>query len=245
MYTDVNANGELDEEDIFLSAMDEVETGIYELKGLTGQSYLLFESKAPEGFELDETVYSFVIDEHGETVVIENEAGVGFMNKVQKGSLVIEKTSEDQVLEGFEFLVEGTDFLGNAYQEIFKTDAEGRIEIALRPGQYTVSEKESEETVRYVLPDAQTVEIKAGEESSLKFENLLKTGSIRFMKIDQVTGEPLAGVLFRIYDADENVIAEGKTGRDGIAQFDGVKIWSPFLAGGRVDSRIPGRNFAA
>lgn len=59
--------------------MDEVETGIYELKGLTGQSYLLFESKAPEGFELDETVYSFVIDEHGETVVIENEAGVGFI----------------------------------------------------------------------------------------------------------------------------------------------------------------------
>lgn len=224
VYTDVNGNGELDEEDIFLSVMDEVEAGIYELKGLIGQSYLLFESKAPEGFELDETVYSFVIDEHGETVVIENEAGIGFMNKAQKGSLVIEKTSEDQVLEGFEFLVEGTDFLGNAYQEIFKTDAEGRIEIALRPGQYTVSEKGSEETVRYVLPDAQTVEIKAGEESSLKFENLLKTGSIRFMKIDQVTGEPLAGVLFRIYDADENVIAEGKTGRDGIVQFDGLKF---------------------
>ena len=59
-----------------------------------------------------------------------------YKRQAQKGSLVIEKTSEDQVLEGFEFLVEGTDFLGNAYQEIFKTDAEGRIEIALRPGQY-------------------------------------------------------------------------------------------------------------
>lgn len=228
VYIDVNDNGELDDEDVFFTTLEETDLGIYELRNVIGQSYLVFESKAPEGFELDDNVYSVKITEHGQTVMIENEAGVGFKNKAQRGKLVIEKSSEDGVLEGFEFVISGVDFLGNEYEETFVTNSEGKIEVDLRPGEYVVSEKDNPDNIRYVLPDDQTVEIIANEETAVAFENIIKKGSIEFKKVDKATGEPLAGVLFRIYDADENVIAEGRTGSDGIVRFDELKFGSYF-----------------
>lgn len=233
VYIDVNENGEWDEEDEFVAALEETEVGIYELKNLIGgQQYLIFEKTAPEGFELDENVYTFTITENGQTVLIENEAGVGFKNKAQRGSLVIEKSSEDGVLEGFEFVISGEDWLGNPYEETFVTDTEGRIEVELRPGDYTVSEKGSDETVRYVLPEDQTVTITANEESGLKFQNDLKRGSIELRKVDSVTGEPLAGVTFRIYNEKEELVAEAKTDGSGIVRFDdlvyGKYFWQEY-----------------
>ena len=134
IHEDANGNGEFDEEDVFVNALEKTEPGIYELKDLIYGKYLFFESVAPEGFEKDENIYFFEIKTIGEIVVIENEAGIGFLNKAQRGSLVIEKSSEDGILEGFEFVVEGVDFLGNEYSETFVTDAEGKISVSIRPG---------------------------------------------------------------------------------------------------------------
>ena len=222
IHEDTNGNGEFDEEDVFVNALEETEPGIYELKDLIYGNYLIFEAVAPEGFEKDENVYFFEIRNNGETVVIENEAGVGFLNKAQRGDLVIGKNSEDAVLEGFEFVVEGVDFHGNEYSETFVTDAEGKISISIRPGTYEVYEKDDPDHVRYVLPDGKTVEIKANEETVLEFLNILKKGSVEFRKVDKVTQKPLAGVSFALYDANKNLIAEGKTGSDGILRFDGI-----------------------
>ena len=91
-----------------------------------------------------------------------------------------------------------------------------------------VSEKDDPDNVRYVLPDDQTVEITANEETTVAFENILKKGSIEFTKVDKATGKPLAGVLFRILDADKNVVAEGRTGSDGIVRFDDLCYGSYF-----------------
>ena len=222
IYSDVNGDGKLDEGDTFVGTLAETEIGIYELKDLYYGKYLCFESVAPVGFELDTNVYAFEIKNHGETVMVENEAGVGFLNKAQLGSLVISKTSEDGVLEGFEFVVEGVDFLGNEYSENFVTDAEGKITVNIRPGKYEVYEKDSENNVRYVLPEGQTVEIKACEESQMDFVNELKKGSIEFLKLDKATGKPLKGVSFAIYNSNKELLAEGKTDSDGILRFDDI-----------------------
>lgn len=228
VYEDANGNGKFDEEDVFVNALEETETGIYELNDLICGNYLIVESAAPEGFEKDENVYFFEIRTNGETVIVENEAGVGFLNKAQLGNLVISKSSEDGILEGFEFVVEGVDFLGNKYSETFETDAEGKISVSIRPGAYEVFEKDAPDNVRYVMPDGQTVEITANEESALVFANVLKKGSIEFRKVDKSTGKPLAGVSFAIYKADENMIAEGKTDSNGILRFDGI-IYGNYL----------------
>lgn len=222
IYFDINGNAELDDADTFVGLLDETDIGIYEMKDLLYGKYLAFESVAPEGFELDTNIYAFEIKTNGETVMIENEAGVGFLNKAQRGILVINKTSEDGTLEGFEFVVEGKDFLGNEYSETFVTDSEGKIEIKIRPGSYEVYEKENKENIRYVLPDGQTVEIKSSEESKLEFVNALKKGSLEILKLDKSTGKPLKGVVFAIYDSEKNLIAEGKTDSEGILRFEDI-----------------------
>ena len=228
VYLDVNGDGKLDDGDIFVADLAETEKGLYELKDLPYGKYLLLETVAPEGFEKDENAYPFEIRENGETVAVENETGIGFFNRAQRGNLIIEKSSEDGVVEGFEFVVEGTDFLGNAFSETYVTDADGKINVSLRPGNYTVYEKESDGNIRYVLPDSQTVEIKAGEDSTLAFVNNLKKGSVEFRKVDKATGKPLAGVSFAIYDAEKNLIAEGKTDADGLLRFDDIAYGNYF-----------------
>lgn len=244
IHEDTNGNGEFDEEDVFVNALEEIEPGIYELKDLIYGRYLIFESVAPEGFEKDENIYFFEIKTNGETVVIENEAGVGFLNKAQRGCFVITKSSEDGILEGFEFVVEGVDFIGNEYSETFATDAEGKISISIRPGIYEVYEKDDPDNVRYVMPDAQTVEIKANKEHGIDFLNLLKKGSVEFKKTDRITGEPLEGVGFTIYDTEKNVIAEGKTDSIGELHFEnlayGNYLWQEtyVLEGYMVDERF-------
>ena len=56
-------------------------------------SLSLKETVAPDGFIIDENVYSFSIEKDGETVEISNtEAGHGFINKPEKGSVEITKT---------------------------------------------------------------------------------------------------------------------------------------------------------
>ena len=43
--------------------------------------YLLLETKAPDGFTKDDRYFYFRIQKDGETVIVENEIGVGFTNE--------------------------------------------------------------------------------------------------------------------------------------------------------------------
>ena len=82
---------------------------------------------------LDENVYPVSIEENGKTYNVENEAGKGFLNEAQKGSLKIIKTSSDGKVEGFSFRVIGKD-----YDQTFTTDKNGEIVIdGLRIGECT------------------------------------------------------------------------------------------------------------
>lgn len=82
IYLDVNGNKTFDKGiDIFVDHMEEVEPGVYRLDGLKYNGYFLYEERSPENFIKDNRYYYFEIREDGETVVIENEAGVGFINQ--------------------------------------------------------------------------------------------------------------------------------------------------------------------
>ena len=63
--------------------------------------------------------------------------------------------------------------MGNDYEQEFKTDENGEIHVTLRVGEYTVSEVAGEDSDKYILPDDQTVEIKAGETTTVKMHNKL------------------------------------------------------------------------
>ena len=174
VYADVNHNGEFDPDtDKLAGEMAESEGGIYQLKDLQYGDYFLHEKEAPAFFQRDEGYYPFSITENGAIVRVETEAGVGFLNHAQTGSLKVVKTADDDQIEGRTFKITGTDFMGNAYEQEFQTDENGEINVNLRVGEYTVSEVAGEDAKQYILPDDQTVEILAGETVTVAMHNKL------------------------------------------------------------------------
>lgn len=174
IYADVDNNGEFDADiDQLVGEMTETEPGLYQMKDLVYGNYFLHEKESPEFFQRDENYYPFSITENEAIVRIETEAGVGFLNKAQTGSLKVVKTADDDNIEGRTFKITGADFMGNPYEQEFQTDENGEINVELRVGEYTVSEAAGEEAEKYILPDDQTVEIKAGETTTVKMHNKL------------------------------------------------------------------------
>ena len=174
VYADVDNNGEFDAEiDKLAGEMAETEPGLYQMKNLVYGNYFLHEKESPEFFQRDENYYLFSITENEAVVRIETEAGVGFLNKAQTGSLKVVKTADDDSIEGRTFKITGTDFMGNPYEQEFQTDEKGEIHVTLRVGEYTVSEVAGEDAEKYILPDDQTIEIKAGETTTVKMHNKL------------------------------------------------------------------------
>lgn len=167
-YRDSNRNQELDAEDELLGTMEKLGGGEYALTGLCYGGYFAKEAQAPEGFYLDENAYYFAITTDGETVTVENEAGKGFVNAAQVGSLRIVKTSSDGKLEGFSFRVTGA----NGYDQVFQTDAEGFILVeGLRIGDYTVSEVRDSSSDGYLLPADKTASVFEGAVTEVEMHN--------------------------------------------------------------------------
>ena len=190
VYEDTNKNGTFDEEDKYVSDLleDEENIGVYNAEHLEYGRYFVREEKAPEYFNLDENVYEVFIKENGKTYSVENVAGKGFANELQKGNIKITKTSEDNKVKGFTFKITGKDIFGNKFSKEFKTDKNGEIFIEnLRIGTYTIEEVSNDKTKNYILPEAQTIEVKNGETVDLSFYNKLievpKTGDESSIKL--------------------------------------------------------------
>lgn len=171
VYRDVNGDGKLDDGDELIGNLKETSTGIYEMKELLYGKYLVRETKAPDGFELDKGVYSVFIENDETTYNVENKAGVGFINQAMKGNLKIKKTSSDGKVEGFTFRVTGE----NGYDRSFTTDKNGEIFIeGLRIGKYTVSEVSDNVSAGYVLPADKKASVKVGSTTVVEMHNVLR-----------------------------------------------------------------------
>ncbi len=170
LYEDTNGSKELDSEDKKLGTLKEADAGYHTAENLLAGGYFIKESKAPEGYQLDENAYYFEITEDGQTVVVENgEAGRGFTNEAYRGNLKITKDSSDGRKDGFAFEVKSAD---GSYCETFTTPKSGVIEVTgLRVGIYTVTEINNRASKDYIIPDAATVEIKAEETATVQFFN--------------------------------------------------------------------------
>ena len=155
-----------------------------------GTSIVVFETLYQDGVEI--AAHADINDE-AQTVTIE-----------PRGGLLIQKTSEDGVLEGFTFLVEGEN-----YSQTFVTDGAGTIYIEeLDPGEYTITEQESELTARYEIPAGQTVTVTAEEATTVEFYNQLLRGKITGHKTGAEQA-PLEGVTFGLFDAEVTEFTEG------------------------------------
>lgn len=156
---------------------------------LAGTTIVVFETLYSDGVEI--AIHADINDED-QTIII-----------APKGGLLIQKTSEDGVLEGFTFLVESEN-----YSETFTTDGVGKIYIQdLVPGEYTVTEQESDLTARYEIPAGQTITVTADEATTVEFYNQLLRGKITGHKTGAEQA-PLEGVTFGLFDAETTEFTE-------------------------------------
>ncbi len=237
IYVDVDDNGEFDPEiDLFVGEMTETENGIYEMHDLRYNGYFLYEKAAPEGFLKDDSYHWFEIRNDGETVTVENEAGVGFTNQPILGNVTttkVDKEYPDNKLSGAIFEIY-KDVDGNGefdaeidtlVGEMTETEAGVYLYEKLRYGGYFLYEKAAPEgfvkddTYHYfeIVSDGETVTVE--NEAGVGFVNKPIVGELELTKTDISDGKVLANVGFRIRNEAGEIVAEGYTDENGIAKF--------------------------
>lgn len=257
VYVDVDNNGEFDPEiDLFVGEMTETEDGIYEMHDLRYNGYFLYEKTAPEGFLKDDGYHYFEIRNDGETVIVENEAGVGFTNQPILGNVTttkVDKEYPDNKLSGAVFEIY-KDVDGNGefdaeidtlVGEMTETEAGVYLYEKLRYGGYFLYEKTAPEgfvkddTYHYfeIRNDGETVTVE--NEAGVGFTNKPIVGELELTKTDISDGKVLANVGFRIRNEAGEIVAEGYTDENGIAKFTlryGKYTYEEFAA---LDGYIP------
>ncbi len=128
------------------------------------------------------------------------------------GNAQIKKTSEDGVVSGIKFTLEGD---GSTYSG--KTDDDGVLLIENIPtGTYTVTEQSIS---RYVENESKTITISSGKTTTVSFKNVLKKFNVTLKKTDVETTSAqgdasLAGAVYGIYE-DGVLVDKYTTGSDG------------------------------
>lgn len=117
------------------------------------------------------------------TVVSGGTSIVTFSNLLQRGNLVVTKTSEDGLIEGHEFRLYGTSTTGQQVDMYAVSDSSGKATFKEVPvGTYTLSEENT--AVRYVIPEDQTVTVTWKETAEAAVDNTLKKWRADIYKLD-------------------------------------------------------------
>ena len=180
-------------------------------------SYTYQEISAPSGYVVDSTKYPITITASALNITATRTNALG------KASVEISKVDEDSntPLQGAGFRL--YDAAGSQVAEGY-TDANGKLTFTdLKLGSYTC--KEFQAPAGYELDEtAFPVTLNQnGQILRVTRENKLITGSIEILKVDADTKKPLAGVVYRLFDADGNKIADGTTDANGKLTFDNLK----------------------
>lgn len=129
--------------------------------------YTVKETKAPEGFYLDEGTYAFSIKENGKTVIVENEAGKGFINKAQVRKYEEELRRSAQTSSPQQ----------NAARDTAKKNVETqRANTRIKRNQTIKTAERTEHTIKQSARSAGKQTVKAGAKGTVKStEKAVKT----------------------------------------------------------------------
>ncbi|MDR1060322.1 MAG: hypothetical protein LBL83_03715, partial [Clostridiales bacterium] len=181
--------------------------GTIEIPNLARGSYVVKESKAPDGYVLEnktQTVYvSYGL---AYTLTVEN-------SKMSGAQIVKIDAATKQPLKGARFTVykKSGEFAGS-----FATNGDGIAIIdRLPPGWYKAVESEAPDG--YLIDDTpQDFEATANQFIKLVFENR-RLSSLQIRKTSALDGSPLAGAVFEVRRQSGEFVGEFATGRDGAA----------------------------
>ena len=236
VYKDNNADGVIDEGDELIGTLTEKD-GVYEMLDLYYGHYLVKETVAPEGFLLDDGVYSVFIDTDEKVYVIENEAGVGFINKPIKGNIALTKVDKeypDNKLTGATFEVykdNNADGKLDDGDTLIGTLTESEVGIYemknMRYGHYLIKETVApdgfflDEGVYAVFIETDGTTYFVENEAGVGFINEAMTGSLKIVKTS--SDGKVEGFSFRITGANGFDVTL-KTDENGEIFIEGLRI---------------------
>ena len=195
----------------FIGDFETNENGVVVVPKLeSGQYYTIVEAQPPYGYLLSENNVQTVMVRPD---AVQNNVTVIFQNK-PKPKLLIEKIDEvtGKKLEGAVFRVSLKD---SAEYKEFTTGADGTVLIEnLEEDWYTVQEIRS--PTNYILDDQiRNIQTKAGETTILRINNHRKP-NLTIRKVDEQTGNGIAGVTLRITKEGAKEYQDVTTGADGV-----------------------------
>ncbi len=184
------------------------------LTGLNPNTYVVTETRAPEGYELDAPPQTVAVNAQ------DTQTLTFYDTKTPLGGLRIIKLDEvtRQPISGVEFEVAHMD---GKRVSFYRTDSKGIISLPhLAPGWYTVTERKAAHG--YELDAApRDVDVKDRETTTLEVTNR-KQSNIVIRKVDSQTGEGLYGATFVLYDSHDNPMGEYRSDQRGYVYIDGV-----------------------
>ena len=187
-------------------------------KDLPQGKYSYQEISAPGGYVVDNTKYQITITATALNITQKRT------NTPAKASIEIVKVDADHKtpLQGAGFRL--YDASGKQVAE-GNTDVNGKLTFSnLRLGSYTY--KEFKAPNGYVLDTTaySAVLNQNGQVLKVTRENVPVKGSIEVLKVDAETKQPLAGVVYYLFDADGNKVADGTTDATGKVTFSGLRL---------------------
>ena len=191
-------------------------------KDLPQGKYSYQEISAPSGYVVDNTKYQITITATALNITQKRT------NTPAKAGIEIVKVDADHKtpLQGVGFRL--YDASGKQVTEGY-TDANGKLTFSnLRLGSYTYKE--------FKAPDGYILDTTAysavlnqnGQVLKVTRENMPVKGSIEVLKVDAETKQPLAGVVYHLFDADGNKIADSTTDATGKVTFSGLRLGKYF-----------------
>ena len=191
-------------------------------KDLPQGKYSYQEISAPSGYVVDNTKYQITITATALNITHKRT------NTPAKASIEIVKVDGDNKtpLQGAGFRL--YDASNKQIAERY-TDVNGKLTFSgLRLGSYTYKEFKAPDG--YVLDDTaySAVLNKNGQVLKVTRENTPVKGGIEILKVDADTKQPLAGVVFRLFDANGSKIAGGTTDANGKVTFSGLRLGKYF-----------------
>ncbi len=173
-----------------------------------------------------------------------------FYNELKKGSVSVQKTSEDGFVEDMQFRLIGISDSGIKVDEVAYTNANGVaiFEDILIGSNYTLSEEKT--PARYVIPPKQTVNVNWNEVTGASAENILKKWRADVFKVDgniyfgDNTGGLVPMALSLDYPTSDELVDEygwpyGET--QGDATLEGA-VYGVYKNGDLVDTYTTDKN---
>ncbi len=183
--------------------------------------YTIKEVQAPEGYLLNNTVYTVEIEYSNQNVDV-NHLSYIISNEVIKGQIAINKLADVALAQWktdnpkpplenveFEIRLNSTGELADT----LVTDSDGRAQSIMLPfGTYTVTETKT--TIGFIGCDPFEVTIdENGKAYSYIVENEVYKSKVKIIKVDSKTGEtvPIAGAEFQIRDSNGDLVVQTVT----------------------------------